>query len=197
MNDILLPGRVSLVGKLKCSVERRILYGMSDTHHRRSDLPFHWPELPLSVVLVEPEIPPNTGNIARLCAATGAPLHLVGKLGFRLHDRALRRAGVDYWDAVDVTRHANFETYLTVAQPPRFFLFSTAGAQSHFDVTYQPGDAFVFGSEGAGLSDALLQRWPDRILQIPMRTDKVRSLNLANSVAIVLYEALRQLHMHG
>lgn len=164
------------------------------THHRRIDLPFHWPAPPLSVVLVEPEIPPNTGNIARLCAATGSPLHLVGKLGFRLHDRALRRAGVDYWEAVDVARHASFDAYLETTQPPRFFLFSTAGPQSHFDITYQPGDALIFGSEGAGLSDALLDRWPTQLVQIPMRTDRVRSLNLANSVSIVLYEALRQLH---
>ncbi|HEY3379170.1 MAG TPA: tRNA (cytidine(34)-2'-O)-methyltransferase [Armatimonadota bacterium] len=162
------------------------------SHRRRFDLPFQWPALPFSVVLIEPEIPPNTGNIARLCAATGAELHLVGPLGFRLHDRALRRAGVDYWDAVNVQRHINFDGYLAEQKPPRFFLFSTQGERSHFDVTYQPGDALVFGSEGKGLSDTLLAAWPERIIQIPMRTDRVRSLNLANSVSIALYEALRQ-----
>jgi tRNA (cytidine/uridine-2'-O-)-methyltransferase len=145
------------------------------------------------VVLVEPEIPPNTGNIARLCAATGAWLHLVEPLGFHLHDRALRRAGVDYWDAVDVARHVNFETYLATQQPPRLFLFSTQGTRCYLDAEYQPGDALVFGSESRGLPDNLLARWPEHVMQIPMRTDRVRSLNLANSVAIALYEALRQL----
>ena len=161
------------------------------THHRRFDLPFHWPEPPLSVVLVEPEIPPNTGNIARLCAATGSRLHLVGPLGFQLHDRALRRAGVDYWDKVDVTRHVNFAEYLA-AHAPRLFLFSTQGQRSYLDAEYRPGDALVFGSESGGLEDALLDAWPAQVRQIPMRTDCVRSLNLADSVAIVLYEALRQ-----
>ena len=163
-------------------------------HHRRFDLPFCWPDPPFSVVLVEPEIPQNTGNIARLCAATGSPLHLVGPLGFQTHDRALRRAGVDYWDAVQVSREVNFAQYLEERQPPRFFLFSTAGERSFFDVEYQPGDAFVFGSEGKGLPDALLAAYPDRVLQIPMKTERVRSLNLANSVSIVLYEALRQVN---
>ncbi|MHB9134047.1 MAG: tRNA (cytidine(34)-2'-O)-methyltransferase [Armatimonadota bacterium] len=164
------------------------------SHHRRFDLPFHWPDPPLSVVLIEPEIPPNTGNIARLCAATGSPLHLVGRLGFRLHDRALKRAGVDYWEEVDVTRHINFAEYQATQQPSRFFLFSTRGERSHFDVQYAPGDALIFGSESRGLPDDVLDAWPDRIIQIPMRTDRVRSLNLANSVSIALYEALRQVN---
>lgn len=167
------------------------------THTRRVALPIHWPQPPLQVALVEPEIPPNTGNIARLCAATGSPLHLIGRLGFRLHDRALRRAGVDYWDDVDVTRHIDVDAFLAQAQPPRCWLFSTRGERSHFDVAYQPGDALVFGSESAGLPDALLDRWPEQVIQIPMRTDRVRSLNLANSVAIALYEALRQLNTPG
>jgi len=166
------------------------------THQRRFDLPFHWPEPPLSVVLVEPEIPPNTGNIARLCAATGSALHLVGPLGFQLHDRALRRAGVDYWDKVNVTRHMNFPTYQT-ACPSRCFFFSTQGQRSYLDAEFLPGDALVFGSESRGLEDALLAAWPEQVLQIPMRTDCVRSLNLADSVAIVLYEALRQIHQRG
>lgn len=164
------------------------------THNRRYDLPFNWPTVPISIVLVEPEIPPNTGNIARLCAATGSKLHLVGPLGFRLHDRALRRAGVDYWDSVHISRHMNFESYLETEQPPRFFLFSTMGNRSHFDVEYQPGDALVFGSEGHGLPDKILQTWPEQIIQIPMQTDQVRSLNLANSVSIALYETLRQMN---
>jgi tRNA (cytidine/uridine-2'-O-)-methyltransferase len=166
-------------------------------HHRRFDLPFRWPDPPFAMVLVEPEIPPNTGNIARLCVATGTPLHLVGPLGFQLHDRALRRAGVDYWESVDVTRHRNFADFLRRAEPPRVFLFSTAGARSYFDVAFEPGDAFVFGSESRGLPDALLEAYPDRVLQIPMHTEQVRSLNLANSASIVLYEALRQVHARG
>ena len=163
-------------------------------HTRRYDLPFRWPAPPLQVVLIEPEIPPNTGNIARLCAATGSPLHLVGPLGFQLHDRALRRAGIDYWDEVQVIRHINFAHYLAAAETPGFYLFSTAGARSYLDVAYTPGDALVFGSESRGLPAALLAAHPERVLQIPMRTDCVRSLNLANSVSIVLYEALRQLN---
>ncbi len=162
-------------------------------HDRRVDLPFVWPDPPLQVALVEPEIPPNTGNIARLCAAVGAPLHLIGPLGFRLHDRALRRAGVDYWDAVNVTRHAVFADYLRDAAPSRVWLFSTRGERSHFDARYAPGDALVFGSESHGLDDALLDAYPEQVIQIPMCTDHVRSLNLANAVAIAVYEALRQL----
>jgi len=167
------------------------------SHSRSHQLPFTWPDPAFSVVLVEPEIPQNTGNIARLCAATGSPLHLVGPLGFRLHDRAVKRAGVDYWDAVNVNRHMNFDAFLQARQSPRLFLFSTRGMRSHFDVAYQPGDALVFGSEGSGLPDYLLDAWPERVVQIPMRTECVRSLNLANSVAIVLYEALRQINAHA
>ena len=164
-------------------------------HRRRFDLPFRWPEPPFAIVLVEPEIPQNTGNIARLCAATGSPLHLVGPLGFQIHDRALRRAGVDYWEAVDITRQVSFDAYLENARPPRFFLFSTAGQQSLYDVRFQPGDAFVFGSESAGLPDRLLDAYPDRVLQIPMQTHRVRSLNLANTASIALYEGLRQVNI--
>ena len=149
----------------------------------------------MNIVLIEPEIPPNTGNIARLCAATGSLLHLVGPLGFRLHDRALRRAGVDYWDEVNIERHTNFEIYLAERNPPRIFLFSTRGKRSIYEEEFYAGDSFVFGSEGKGLSDGLLDMYPNSILQIPMQTDRVRSLNLANSVSIVLYEALRQINV--
>ena len=166
---------------------------MQHTHQRSLALPFHWPTPPVQVVLVEPEIPQNTGNIARLCAATGAPLHLVGPLGFQVHDRAVRRAGLDYWDAVDLHRHVNFEEYLLAAQPTTFYLFSTSGPRSHFTPAYHPGDALIFGCETHGLPAPLLTTWPDRVLQIPMQTAHVRSLNLANSVAIALYEALRQI----
>jgi tRNA (cytidine/uridine-2'-O-)-methyltransferase len=155
-------------------------------------LPFGWPARPFSVVLVEPEIPPNTGNIARLCAATGSPLHLVEPLGFQLTDQAMKRAGLDYWPHVDLHRHASWARYLETAAPPRVWLFSTSGRQSLYDVTYQPGDALVFGSETAGLSQDILAAHPDQVVGIPMQPGKVRSLNLANSVSIALYEALRQ-----
>jgi tRNA (cytidine/uridine-2'-O-)-methyltransferase len=141
---------------------------------------------------VEPEIPPNTGNIARLCAATGASLHLVGQLGFRLSDKSLKRAGLDYWDSVHIVRHPNFEAFTTALSPARFFFFSARGDRLYTKVAYQPGDILVFGSERTGLSDEILGAYADRVLTVPMRKDAVRSLNLATSVGIVLYEALRQ-----
>ena len=167
------------------------------THQRRFDLPFHWPAPPVQIVLVEPEIPQNTGNIARLCAATGSPLHLVGPLGFHIHDRAVRRAGLDYWESVELHRHATFDSYMTAATPACLYLFSTRGRRSHFDVAYAPGAALIFGSETHGLPDHLLECWPEQVVQIPMQTEHVRSLNLANSVAIALYEALRQINLPG
>ena len=157
------------------------------------ELPFHWPAPPLQVALLEPEIPPNTGNIARLCAATGTPLHLIGPLGFRLTDRAMKRAGLDYWDAVELHRHRTFGEWRAAAAPPRLFLFSTAAPRSYLEARFAPGDALVFGSEGHGLPDALLAEYADAVHGIPMRAGRVRSLNLANAVALVLYEALRQL----
>ncbi|NCC51428.1 MAG: tRNA (cytidine(34)-2'-O)-methyltransferase [Spartobacteria bacterium] len=151
-----------------------------------------WPYPPFQIVLVEPDIPPNTGNIARLCAATGSSLHLIEPLGFRLTNAAMKRAGLDYWDAVEVARHPNFDAYFDEIRPPRLWLFSTKGHRAYTDVTYRPGDALVFGSETRGLPESLLAAHPDRTLTIPMRRDHVRSLNLANAAAIVLYEALRQ-----
>ena len=165
---------------------------MKHAHSRRSDIPFNWPTTDFHVVLVEPQIPPNTGNIARLCAATGSSLHLVEPLGFPITDAKLKRAGLDYWDALDIHRHSRFDDYLRAAAPRRFFLFSTGGAQSYLGVRYEPGDALVFGSETKGLSDQLLRAHPDRVVGIPIRTEHVRSLNLSSSVAIAVYEALRQ-----
>ena len=165
---------------------------MKRTHERRADIPFRWPEPPFRVVLVEPEIPPNTGNIARLCAATASPLHLVGPLGFRLTNASLRRAGLDYWESVRIFRHTDFDAFLREAAPPRAYLFSTAGTVSYADAAYAPGDALVFGCESKGLPEELLRAYPGQVLGIPMRTEHVRSLNLATAVGIVLYEALRQ-----
>lgn len=165
---------------------------MKSTHLRRSALPCTWPQPPFQIALLEPEIPPNTGNIARLCAATGTPLHLIGRLGFRLHDAALKRAGLDYWDSVTLHRHAGMDAFFQAHPPARCFFFSTRAAKSHLEAAYRPGDALVFGCESKGLPDDLLDAYPDAVLGIPMRAEHVRSLNLATAVGIVLYEALRQ-----
>jgi len=151
---------------------------------------------PLHVVLVEPEIPPNTGNIARLCAATASPLHLVGRLGFRIDEHSVRRAGVDYWHLVEVRMHSDFDEFARsfCAESPagRFHLFSAGIAPSYLDADYRPGDGLVFGKESVGLSESLLARFPERVRTIPT-LGAVRSLNLANAVGIVLFEGLRQM----
>lgn len=144
------------------------------------------------VALVEPEIPPNTGNIARLCAATFTPLHLVGKLGFRTDDKAVRRAGLDYWREVEIHYHLNIEALYVALPKCRFLYFSTKGERTYTDFCYSRGDCLVFGSETRGLPVELLRANRDRCLTIPMPNRNVRSLNLATSVGIVLYEALRQ-----
>jgi tRNA (cytidine/uridine-2'-O-)-methyltransferase len=144
----------------------------------------------LHVALWEPEIPPNTGNIARLCAATGTALHLIGRLGFRLDDRSLRRAGLDYWDAVELHRYARIEDF-EAALPGRLFCFSAHATLPFTQVAYQLGDCLLFGGESHGLPEKVLER--HQTLLIPMPAGKVRSLNLATAVGIALYEALRQL----
>lgn len=166
---------------------------MKRSHERRCRLAFRWPEPPLHVVLVEPEIPPNTGNVARLCAATGSVLHLIEPMGFEITNARLRRAGLDYWDSVPVFRHANFDAFLSAARPARLFFFSTGATRSFHEATFRPGDALVFGNESHGLSDTLLARYADHTLGIPVRGDHVRSLNLSSSVAVAVYEALRQI----
>ncbi|MDI1479940.1 tRNA (cytidine(34)-2'-O)-methyltransferase [Polyangium sp. y55x31] len=147
---------------------------------------------PLHVVLVDPEIPQNTGSIARLTAATKSKLHLVGKLGFRIDEHSVRRAGVDYWHLVELQQHADFEQFRASFPNTRLCLFSAVGTKSYLDAGYKPGDALVFGKESKGLDDALLERFPDDVYGIPT-LGPVRSLNLANAVGIVLYEALRQI----
>ena len=166
---------------------------MKSVHQRSHKFPFIWPEPSLNIALVEPEIPPNTGNIARLCAATGTALHLVGQTGFRLNDAALRRAGLDYWASVDLRQHATWDGFMREIPAKQFYLFSAGGRRSYASVSYRPGDYFIFGNESRGLPDDLLTLYPDRVLGIPMRIDHVRSLNLATAAAIVLYEALRQI----
>ena len=169
---------------------------MKHAHSRKAEFDFHWPTVPLNVVLVSPEIPPNTGNIARLCAATGTRLHLVEPLGFKIDDAQLRRAGLDYWDAVHVKVHASWQACLAAVNPDRFFLYSTGSSRRFDRVEYRPGDTLVFGCETKGLPGDLLAAHPDSVCGIPILTDHVRSLNLSSAVAVVVYEALRQLDCH-
>lgn len=149
---------------------------------------------PFHVALVEPEIPPNTGNIARLCGATCCPLHLVGPLGFRIDDKAVRRAGLDYWHLVEVHRHETLEALeaeRSQAGLGRTWLFTGKARRSYLEVPFAFGDLLVFGKESVGLPEELLAARPEQCVAIPT-LGPVRSLNLANSVAIALYEALRR-----
>jgi len=146
----------------------------------------------LRVALVEPEIPPNTGNVARLCAATGVPLHVVGQPGFRLDARAVRRAGLDYWPEVELHRHRDLAELRAEIAPARFVYLTTKAERAYTDWRYTESDCLVFGRETAGLPEELLrENWPNCV-RIPMTNPRVRSLNLATAVAVVLYEALRQ-----
>ena len=148
---------------------------------------------PFHVVLVEPEIPPNTGAIARTCGATQSPLHLVGPLGFRIDEQSVRRAGLDYWDLVDIRRHESFDAFEKSAPAARIHFFSATASRSYLQAEFAPGDALVFGRESVGLPPALLEG-RENVWAIPT-LGAVRSLNLSNAVAIVLYEALRQNHV--
>lgn len=147
----------------------------------------------LHVALLEPEIPPNTGNIARLCAASNTELHLIGRLGFRLDDRSLRRAGLDYWPHVRLHRHLTLEDFLAALPDMRIFCLSAHAKIPYTQAAFQAGDCLMFGSESRGLPASLLEIQPDRVLTIPMVGGNVRSLNLATAVGIVLFEALRQI----
>jgi tRNA (cytidine/uridine-2'-O-)-methyltransferase len=167
---------------------------LKHAHKRRFDLPFRWPDPPLNVVLVSPEIPPNTGNIARLCAATGSRLHLIEPMGFKITDAKLKRAGLDYWDSIKPEIHASWENFLAAVKPQRLWLFSTGGAKSFFETELEAGDALVFGSETRGLPDEILNCHRDRVIGIPIRTDHVRSLNLSTTAGIAVYEAIRQIN---
>ncbi len=146
---------------------------------------------PLNIVLVEPQIPQNTGNIARTCAVTGAALHLVKPMGFVIDDKKLRRAGLDYWDKLDISYYDGMEDFFAKNKGGEFFYFTTKGQHRHSDVSYPAGCYLIFGREDAGLPEELLFRNPGTALRIPMRPT-LRSLNLSNSVAIAAYEALRQ-----
>lgn len=148
----------------------------------------------MHVALYEPEIPPNTGNIARLCAATHTPLHIVGVTGFRMDDRTLKRAGLDYWSEVELHRHLDLPALHEAMPESRFLYLTTKSNNSYADFKFQPDDCLVFGPETRGLPEEILNANKDRCLTIPMPNRNVRSLNLATSVGIILYEALRQ---HG
>ena len=150
----------------------------------------------LNLVLVEPEIPQNTGNIARTCAATGATLHLVRPMGFTVDDKKLKRAGLDYWHLLDITYYDSIDDFFEKTKGGNYFFFSTKGTHRHSDVEYPDNCYLLFGKETKGLSEELLLQHPDSTLRIPM-IDEARSLNLSNSVAIVLYEALRQQNFAG
>ena len=145
------------------------------------------------IALVEPEIPPNTGNIARLCAATYTGLHIVGVTGFRMDDRTLKRSGLDYWDEVKLDRQIDLEHLVESLPDSRFLYFTTKATRPYTDWDYTDEDCLVFGRETRGLPEKLLRENWERCLTIPMPNPEVRSLNLATSVGIVLYEALRQI----
>ena len=145
----------------------------------------------INIVLYSPEIPQNTGNISRTCAVTGARLHIIKPIGFEISDRTLKRAGLDYWDKLDVTYYENYEDFLGQNQNAEFFFFSAHGKNSYADITYPDNVFLVFGRESVGLPRELVEANIDRSVRIPMRKT-LRCLNLSNSVAIAVYEVLRQ-----
>jgi len=154
--------------------------------------------LTIHIVLVEPEIPPNTGNVARSCAATGAKLHLVKPLGFSIDDKTVKRAGLDYWPYVDLEVHENLDELLQKYKHLPMYLATTKGNRRYSDVTYETDAMILFGKETAGLPRDFIEQHPDKTIRIPMSQDtRLRSLNLSNSVSIVLFEALRQLNFPG
>lgn len=152
---------------------------------------------PLHIVLVEPEIPPNTGNVARLCAATGCALHLVEPLGFRIGDRELKRAGLDYWHALEIVMHPSLDAFLENTAHLRRWFFSTHAHRTYTDAAFAYGDMLVFGRETRGLPMTLIAQHADRALRIPMRTQSVRSLNLSTAVGIAAYGALATIGFPG
>lgn len=145
----------------------------------------------LSVALIEPQIPPNTGNVARLCAATGTTLHLIGPLGFSLDDHELKRAGLDYWEDVDLWVHPHWRAFRDVVARDRCVYFTTHGDRSYLDAPYETNSVLVFGNETTGMPARIREKHPEELYRIPMHRS-IRSLNLATAVGVVLYEALRQ-----
>ena len=145
----------------------------------------------MNIVLHQPEIPANTGNIGRTCVATGSTLHLIEPLGFRLNEKDLKRAGMDYWDKLDVRRYINFEDFLVKNPNAKIWMATTKAKHVYTEVEYGPDDYIMFGKESAGIPEEILVDYEDTCVRIPM-LDEIRSLNLSNSVSIMLYEALRQ-----
>lgn len=145
----------------------------------------------LNIVLHQPEIPANTGNIGRTCVATGTRLHLIEPLGFRLNEKEIKRAGMDYWDDLEVIRYVNYEEFLEKNPGAKIYYATTKAQHTYTEVNYEPDCYIMFGKESAGIPEEILLDNPDTCIRIPM-LDSIRSLNLSNSVAIVLYEALRQ-----
>jgi tRNA (cytidine/uridine-2'-O-)-methyltransferase len=148
----------------------------------------------LNVVLIEPEIPPNTGNVARLCAVTHSRLHLVGPLGFQINDSTLRRAGMDYWEQASITVYPDWETFRPVLDGGRVWLIETGGARTLWEASFQDGDFLILGKESKGLPSPVLGKYPDRKVSIPMPNPMTRSLNLSTAAGIAVYEALRQIN---
>lgn len=146
---------------------------------------------PLNIVLLEPEIPQNTGNIARTCAATGAALHLIKPMGFTVTDAKLKRAGLDYWDKLDITYYENIDDFYTRTAGGEYFYFSTKAPRCYTEIAYPNPCYLIFGKESAGIPEEILKRNLERCVRIPMR-ESLRSLNLSNSAAIAVYEVLRQ-----
>lgn len=145
----------------------------------------------INIVLLEPEIPANTGNIGRTCVATGAKLHLIEPLGFVLNEKSIKRAGMDYWEHLNVERYINFQEFLEKNNNPKIYMATTKSKQNYTDVKYEEDAYIMFGKESAGIPEEILLEYEESCVRIPMLED-IRSLNLSNSVAIVLYEALRQ-----
>lgn len=147
----------------------------------------------IHIVLVEPEIPPNTGNIARTCAATGSTLHLIQPLGFSIDDKRVRRAGLDYWPYVQLEVHESLTDFLNIYKGRNLYLATTKGQRAYSEVAFQDEDMILFGKETAGLPADLIEKYEDQTIRIPMSCDtRLRSLNLSNSANIILFEALRQ-----
>ena len=150
----------------------------------------------MNIVLLEPEIPANTGNIGRTCVATGTRLHLIEPLGFRLDEKSIKRAGMDYWEKLDVSRYINYKEFLDINRPKRIFMATTKAHTVYTEVKFEPDDYIMFGKESAGIPEEILVENESTCIRIPMLSD-IRSLNLSNSVAVVLYEALRQQGFSG
>lgn len=149
--------------------------------------------MPLNIVLIEPEIPNNTGNIGRLALATGSRLHLVKPFGFEIDDKRLKRAGLDYWQHLDVLYYENIEEFFTKNKTAKMVFLSSHGTKSHWDIRYENELFLVFGKESVGLSKTITKQHSEQLFKIPMYSNKIRSLNLANAVSIITYEGLRQL----